>query len=47
MAQDTFKTLRDFTPSQGKSGKYHSLAAHEAAGFGKISRLPFSNRVVL
>ena len=47
MAQDTFKTLRDFTPSQGKSGKYHSLAALEAAGFGKISRLPFSIRVVL
>ncbi len=47
MAQDTFKTLRDFTPSQGKSGKYHSLAALEAAGLGKISRLPRSIRVVL
>ena len=47
MAQDTFKTLRDFTPSQGKTGKYHSLAALEQAGLGKISRLPRSIRVVL
>jgi aconitate hydratase len=29
------------------SGKYHSLAALEAAGLGKISRLPRSIRVVL
>ena len=27
MATDTFKTLRDFTPSPGKKGRYHSLAA--------------------
>ncbi len=47
MAQDTFKTLREFSPSPGKSGKYHSLAALEQAGFGKISRLPRSIRVVL
>ncbi len=47
MPQDTFKTLRDFTPSPGKTGKYHSLAALEAAGLGKISRLPRSIRVVL
>ncbi len=47
MAQDTFKTLCDFTPAPGKSGKYHSLAALEAAGLGKISRLPRSIRVVL
>ena len=47
MAQDTFKTLRDFTPSPGKKGRYHSLAALEAAGLGKISRLPRSIRVVL
>jgi aconitate hydratase len=47
MAQDTFKTLRDFTPSPGKAGKYHSLAALETAGLGKISRLPRSIRVVL
>jgi aconitate hydratase len=47
MAQDTFKTLREFTPSPGRTGKYHSLAALEAAGLGKISRLPRSIRVVL
>ena len=47
MAKDTFKTLRDFTPSKGKTGRYHSLAALEAAGLGKISRLPRSIRVVL
>jgi len=47
MTQDVFKTLRDFTPSPGRSGKYHSLAALEAAGLGNISRLPRSIRVVL
>jgi aconitate hydratase len=47
MAQDTFKTLREFTPSPGKTGRYHALAALEAAGLGKISRLPRSIRVVL
>ena len=47
MAQDTFKTLRDFTLAPGKTGKYHSLAALEAAGLGKISRLPVSIRIVL
>jgi aconitate hydratase len=47
MAQDPFKTLRDFTPSPGKKGRYHALAALEEAGLGKISRLPRSIRVVL
>ncbi len=47
MTQDTFKTLREFSPSPGKTGKYHSLAALEASGLGKISRLPRSIRVVL
>jgi aconitate hydratase len=47
MTQDVFNTLRDFTPSAGRSGKYHSLAALEAAGLGKVSRLPRSIRVVL
>ena len=31
MTQDTFKTLREFTPAPGKTAKYHSLAALEAA----------------
>jgi aconitate hydratase len=47
MAQDAFKTLSDFTPSPGKKGRYHSLAALEKAGLGKISRLPRSIQVVL
>jgi aconitate hydratase len=47
MAQDIFKTLRDFTPSPGRTGRYHSLAALEQAGLGRISRLPRSIRVVL
>ena len=47
MAQDTFKTLREFSPSPGKTGRYHSLAALEEAGLGKISRLPVSIRIVL
>ena len=47
MANDIFKTLRDFTPSAGKAGRYHSLAVLETAGLGKISRLPRSIRVVL
>ena len=47
MPLDTFKTLRDFTPSPGRAGKFHSLAALEATGLGKISRLPRSIRVVL
>ena len=47
MANDTFKTLKEFTPSPGKTAKYHNLAVLEAAGLGKISRLPRSIRVVL
>ena len=47
MAQDPFNTLKDFTPAPGKTAKYHSLAALEQAGLGKISRLPVSIRVVL
>ncbi|MCW5581821.1 MAG: aconitate hydratase AcnA, partial [Luteimonas sp.] len=47
MTQDIFKTLRDFTPSSGRKGRYYSLAALEQAGLGKISRLPRSIRVVL
>src|SRR6185503_7843512 len=47
MPQDTFKTLRDFTPSPGKKGRYHALAALEQAGLGKMARLPRSILVVL
>ena len=34
MANDTFKTLKEFTPSPGKTAKYHNLAVLEAAGLG-------------
>jgi len=44
---DPFKTLRSFEPSKGKSASYHSLPALEEQGVGRISRLPFSIRVVL
>jgi aconitate hydratase len=47
MTRDAFKTLREFQPYAGKTAHYHSLAALEAAGLGKISRLPRSIRVVL
>ena len=36
MAQDTFKSLREFAPAPGKKGKFYSLAALEAAGLGKV-----------
>jgi aconitate hydratase len=44
---DPFKTLRSFEPSAGTSSSYYSLPALEEQGLGKISRLPFSIRVVL
>ncbi len=47
MAHDTFNALQSFKPADGKSGKFHSLAALEKAGLGKVSRLPVSIRIVL
>lgn len=47
MIYDPFKTLRDFVPGLGRTGKLHSLPALEQAGVGKISRLPISLRIVL
>jgi aconitate hydratase len=47
MANDLFNTLTEFTPFPGTTARYHSLAALEAAGLGKISRMPRSLRVVL
>ena len=47
MANDPFNTLAEFTPFPGRTACYHSLAALEAAGLGKVSRLPRSIRVVL
>ena len=47
MAYDPFKAIKEFKLKSGKTGKYYSLAALEAAGLGKTSRLPISLRVVL
>ena len=40
-------TLQTFAAGAGRSGKFYSLPALEAAGVGKISRLPISIRIVL
>ena len=47
MSNDPFHSLREFQLASGKTGKYYSLAVLEAAGLGKISRLPISIRIVL
>ena len=47
MPHNLFNSLREFKLSSGKSGKYYSLAALEAAGLGKVSRLPYCLRIVL
>src|SRR5262245_20615073 len=47
MRHDPFNSLREFEPAPGKSGKFYSLEALEAAGLGKISRMPRSLRIVL
>ena len=47
MSQDAFKTLRPFPLAAGGSGLHYSLPALEAAGVGRISRLPVSIRIVL
>src|SRR6059036_1465806 len=44
---DEFKTLRKFDTGNGREGFLYSLPALEAAGLGKISRLPVSIRIVL
>lgn len=47
--QSPFSTLRSLplTDGSGREALYHSLPALEEAGYGKISRLPVSIRVVL
>jgi len=42
-----FNTLQKFDLGNGREGSFHSLPALEAAGLGKISRLPVSLRIVL
>src|SRR5438270_11641645 len=47
MAHNLFGTLQQFPLASGKTGQFYSLPALEAAGLGKISRLPVSMRIVL
>lgn len=47
MSHNLFNTRQTFTLANGKIGTLYSLKALEAAGLGKISRLPVSIRIVL
>ena len=47
MPHNAFNALQEFRPGSGKAGRFHSLAALEKAGLGKVSRLPVSLRIVL
>ncbi|MGB9988907.1 aconitate hydratase AcnA [Pseudoduganella rhizocola] len=47
MSRNTLNTLKEFTISGSKKGKFYSLPALEKALGAKISRLPVSIRVVL
>lgn len=47
MSHNLFGSLREFTATRGRKVKFYSLTALEAAGIGKISRLPVSIRIVL
>src|SRR5438094_2815500 len=44
---DEFKALKKFDAGKGREGFFFSLPALEEQGFGKISRLPVSIRIVL
>ena len=46
MSHNLHKTLQEFKLA-ASTGKYYSLPALEAAGIGKVSRLPVSIRIVL
>src|SRR5437764_10806082 len=47
MTHNLFNSHQEFRLAAGGRGKFYSLAALEAAGLGKISRLPVSIRIVL
>src|SRR4030095_8564947 len=47
MPHNLHNTLQTFKLSSGATGQYYSLPALEAAGVGKVSRLPQSIRIVL
>ncbi len=44
---NSFHSLQSFDLGGGRKGRFYSLPALEAAGVGKISRLPVSIRIVL
>ena len=46
-AHNLFNTLQKFDLGNGKTGKFYSLPALEAAGVGPVSKLPVSIRIVL
>jgi aconitate hydratase len=46
-AHNLFNSLQTFDLGGGRKGQFYSLPALEAAGVGKISRLPVSIRIVL
>ena len=47
MPHNLFNSLKEFSIAPDKSAKFYSLPALEAAGLGKISRLPISIRIIL
>src|SRR6267142_2029199 len=46
-AHNPFSSRQEFDLGGGRKGQFYSLPALEAAGVGKISRLPISIRIVL
>ena len=47
MSHNLFNSLQEFKLASGATGRFYSLPALEAAGVGKVSRLPVSIRIVL
>ena len=47
MIHNLFSTLKEIPLSASKQARFYSLPALEAAGVGRISRLPVSIRIVL
>ena len=47
MPHNLHNTLKEFTLASGATGNFYSLPALQAAGVGRISRLPVSIRIVL
>ena len=47
MSHNLHNTFQEFKLASGAAGRFYSLPALEAAGVGRVSRLPVSIRVVL